>query len=74
MSSPKTPKTPQRRLSLKEKIKIIKIQKSLDLTKPKIMKDHGISKPTVINVLKNQFDTVKAFDSGIKVPKKVTSS
>ena len=75
MSSPKTPKTPQRRrLSLKEKIKIIKDSKKPGFDEAKIMKDYGISKPTVINVLKNQFETLKAFDSGIKVPKKVTSS
>ena len=66
MSSPKTPKTPQRRrLSLKEKIKIIEDSKKPGFDKAKIMKEYGISRPTVINVLKNQFETLKAVDSGI---------
>ena len=29
------------------------------------MKDYEISRPTVINVLKNQFETLKVVDSGI---------
>jgi hypothetical protein len=29
------------------------------------MKEYGISRPTVINVLKNQFETLKAVDSGM---------
>ena len=66
MSSPKTPKTPQRRrLSLKEKIKIIEDSKKPGFDKAKIMKEYGISRPTVINILKNQFETLKAVDSGI---------
>ena len=35
--------------------------------KAKIMKEYGISRPTVINVLKNQFETLKAVDSGIMI-------
>jgi hypothetical protein len=66
MSSPKTPKTPQRRrLSLKEKIKIMEDSKKPGFDKAKIMKEYGISRLTVINVLKNQFETLKAVDSGI---------
>ena len=65
MSSPKTPKTPQRRrLSLKEKIKIIEDSKKPGFDKAKVMKEYGISRPTIINILKNQFDTLKAVDSG----------
>ena len=65
MSSPKTPKTPQRRrLSLKEKIKIIEDSKKPGFDKAKGMKEYGISRPTIINILKNQFDTLKAVDSG----------
>ena len=49
-SSPKTPKTPQRRrLSLKEKNKIIEDSKKPGFDKAKIMKEYGISRPTVIN-------------------------
>ena len=62
MSSPKTPKTP--RLSLKEKIKIIEDSKKPGFDKAKVMKEYGISRPTIINILKNQFDTLKAVDSG----------
>jgi hypothetical protein len=64
---PKTPKTPQRRrLSLTEKkIKIIEDSKNPGFDKARMMKDYGISRPTVINVLKNQFETLKAVDSGI---------
>ena len=48
MSSPKTPKTPQRRrLSLKEKIKIIEDSKKPGFDKAKVMKEYGISRPTV---------------------------
>ena len=66
MSSPKTPKTPQRRrLSVKEKVKIIEDSKKTGFDKAKIMKEYGISRPTVISVLKNQFETLKAVDSGI---------
>ena len=66
MSSPKTPKTPQRRrLSVKEKVKIIEDSKKPGFDKAKIMKEYGISRPTVISVLKNQFETLKAVDSGI---------
>ena len=55
MSSPKTLKPPQRRrLSFKP-----------GFDKAKIMKEYGILRPTVINVLKNQFETLKAVDSGI---------
>ena len=64
MSSPKTPKTPQRRLSLKEKIKIIEDSKKPGFDKAKVMKEYEISRPTIINILKNQFDTLKAVDSG----------
>ena len=65
MSSPKTPKTLQRRrLSLKEKIKIIEDSKKPGFDKAKVMKEYGISRPTIINILKNQFDTLKAVDSG----------
>ena len=66
MSLPKTPKTPQRRrLSLKEKIKIIEDSKKPGFDKAKVMKEYGISRPTIINILKNQFDTLKVVDSGI---------
>ena len=66
MSSPKTPKTPQRRrLSVKEKVKIIEDSKKPGFDKAKIMIEYGISRPTVISVLKNQFETLKAVDSGI---------
>ena len=66
MSSPKTPKTPQRRrLSLKEKIKITEYLKKLGFDKAKIMKEYGISRQTVIRLLKNQSATLKAVDSGI---------
>ena len=68
MSSPKTPKTPQRRrLSLKEKIKIIEDSKKPGFDKAKVMKEYGISRPTIINILKNQFDTLKAVDSRLKL-------
>ena len=51
MSSPKTPKTPQRRrLSLKEKIKIIEDSKKPGFDKAKVMKEYGISRPTIINI------------------------
>ena len=66
ISSPKTPKTPQRRrLSLKEKIKISEYLKKLGFDKAKIMKEYGISRQTVIRLLKNQSATLKAVDSGI---------
>ena len=52
-------------MSLKEKIKIIKDSKKPWLGKAKIMRDYGISRPTVMNVLKNQFETLKAVDSDI---------
>ena len=51
-------------MSLKEKIKIIEDSKKPGFDKAKIMKEYGISRPTVINVLKNQFETLKAVDSG----------
>ena len=58
MSSPKTPKTPQRRrLSLKEKIKNIEDSKKPGFDKAKVMKEYGISRPTIINILKNQFSS-----------------
>ena len=42
MSSPKTPKTPQRRrLSVKEKVKIIEDSKKTGFDKAKIMKEYG---------------------------------
>ena len=70
MSSPKTPKTPQK----KEKIKITEDSEKPGFDKAKKMKKYGISRPRVINVLKNQFETLKAVDSGImndtKSPKK----
>ena len=48
MSSPKTPKTPQRRrLSVKEKVKIIEDSKKPGFDKARIMKECGISRPTV---------------------------
>lgn len=66
MSSPKTPKTPQRRrLSLKEKVKIIEDSKKPGFDKAKIIKEYGISRPTIISLLKNQSETLKAVDSGI---------
>ena len=66
MSSPKTPKTPQRRrLSLKEKIKIIEDSKKHGFDKAKIIKKYEISQHRVINVLINQFETLKAVYSGI---------
>ena len=49
----------------KKKIKIIEDSIKPGFDKAKIMKEYGISRPTVINVLKNQFETLKAVDSGI---------
>ena len=55
----------QKLLTLKEKIKIIEDSKKPGFDKAKIMKEYGISRPTVISLLKNQSATLKAVDSGI---------
>ena len=49
----------------RKKIKIIKDSKKPGFDKAIIMKDYRISRPKVINVLKNQFETLKAVDSDI---------
>ena len=52
-------------MSLKEKVKIIEDSKKLGIDKAKIIKEYGISRPTIISLLKNQSETLKAVDSGI---------
>ena len=61
---------PQKLLKRKKKIKITEDSEKPGFDKAKIMKEYGISRPTVINVLKNQFKTLKAVDSGIMNDKK----
>ena len=59
------PVTPKRiRLSLAEKAKIIEDSKKPGFYKKQIEEIYGISRPAILNILKNQNEILKAFDSG----------